>query len=179
MVSTAEKPQTKKLIAGGDPDAPFNPPTEEQFVNEAGEKVEFLEADSLQRIASLLVERRPSLGVVRNFNVIYAWRRKGGSLHGLQRYGKTERLGALDKWLGEHDFVVWLAADHLNGATAWKVEAELFTAMCAIGATPKGLPTLNYPDFSNYHAVVQEYGSKVREEIRVLAEQLKFGEMEE
>jgi len=171
---TAEKTQAKKLIAGGNPDAPFNPPTEETFVNEDGEKVEFMEADSLTRIASLLVERRPSLGVVRNFDVMYAWRRKGGSLHGLPRFGSTVRLGALDKWLGEHDFVVWLAADHLNGATAWKVEAELFTAMCAIGATPKGLPTLNYPDFSNYHAVIQEYGSKVREEIRVLAEQLRF-----
>lgn len=186
MVMTPEKPktETRKLVGGGDPDAPFNPPEETAFLDKDGTEVEFLEADSLKQLAALLIERKSVLGACRRHKIRYAWRKKGGTLNKAPKFGKAERLGKLDRWLAadgtdkvKYEWVVWLAADHLNGATAWQIEAELFNAMCGIGESEKGTPAVNPPDFIGYHPAIQEYGTW-REEYRVLKEQLRFEGLE-
>lgn len=147
----------RKLSTGGDPDAKLNPPAEEDFIID-GEEQDYIYADTLKNIAAALMERRPGLSGLRECTLSYYWKRKGGTNKEGDRLGGVKRFGAIEREVSGIDFVVWLAADHLQGSTAYVIEAALYHELLKCGTTEKGTTTLHSPDVVCFSTELSECG---------------------
>jgi hypothetical protein len=88
---------------------------------------EFAEAPALEALAAELLSHYhlPAAGAGR---ITYMWRRKGGSSGGALTFGKCQKPSGLLAHFAATDFIIWLAADHLDkgNATYRQVRALLF-----------------------------------------------------
>lgn len=130
-----ELPAGRRLILGGDPDAPAKTYGQAAF-DSAGE--EFLPDPRLDEIAEALIGRhRLDAGDV---VVLYRWKDKGGETNGSQTLGKCVKLSGHARHFAEADYLIWLAADHCrtNALTAWQLEALLFHELLHITLEENG-----------------------------------------
>lgn len=131
------------------------PPSEAAFGTD-----DFLSASELERLASRFCAEYPNhLGHVADVRLSVLWKRAGGKQRGQLLVGKAEKVSGLAKFWGESDFVVWLAADHLRGASGERIANCLFHELLHIGSDPDtGDAKLVGHDWEGFVLEVQERG---------------------
>lgn len=170
----------RRLVTGGDPDAPARIPGVGDFRLEGKE---FLPAPDIEAIAQALIDRH-EFGWEADLTVTYLWKDKGGTTDGLPCFGKTIRLSGLNKHGIGGDFVIWLAADNcrLSGFTAWQLEALTFHELCHVGIDEDSGKAILHPhEFTGFRAELAEYGAWAPDLERMAAtvKQLGFWDKEE
>lgn len=106
-------------------------PTELDFGDEA-----YLEAEDLQALGADLIARHPdTLGHIADLTVAYLWKKTGGKRAGRPVFGKTAKRSGLVAAFTTADFIIWLAADHVEeaGYSPKQIEALLFHELNHIG----------------------------------------------
>lgn len=156
-------PEGSKLIAGGKADEEFPVPDMEEFEDDGGNAVEFIEAGDLERIAKALISKRPELKLLRDWTIAYRWKSAGGITGGKLTLGKCVKASGLVKHFGAVDWIVWLGADNVRDMrlTRWQVEALVYHELCHCevvtnenGSTPK----VRAHDFEGFRSEVEAYG---------------------
>lgn len=131
---------------------------------------DFLDAPEVRDIARQLIDAYPSrFGVIRNLRMVYYWKRDGGKSEGKPVYGKCVKVPPLARALSVEedadekipaDFVIWLAADHINAAlfSRFQLEALIYHELCHVDVSEKGKPALLPHDFEGFKSEILEYG---------------------
>lgn len=98
----------------------FRVPVESEFFGD-----DFLEDPRLDEVGEGV---RAARHLPREPRVIYRWKKKGGTTQGMLKMAFCQKLSGAAKHLGDADYLVWVAADHLRseGYTAGQVEALLY-----------------------------------------------------
>lgn len=87
-------------------------PAEFEFGDEA-----YTAAPDLEALAHTLIRRYPdALGHIAEVTVAYLWKKAGGKRGGNATFGKTAKRGGLVAAFTSADFIIWLAADHVEAA---------------------------------------------------------------
>lgn len=136
-------------------------------VPDAFDDGDFLRAKDIEAIAALLIGHyEGQFAHLRKLSIGYAWKRTGGAPHGSRTLGKTVKASGLTRYFSGHDFIIWLAADHLrefndddNPATFWQVEAIVYHEMMHVAVDLNGAPILRAHDFEGFAKEVTEYGA--------------------
>jgi hypothetical protein len=131
MSATATK---KLLVYGDDPEAQFLIPHDDEFrlADDSSEdkiqEVEFLDAPVLASICQALIEKRTCFEHLRDANLHYLWKRKGGKSKGNLRYAQIQKPSGLLAYYSAMDYIVWAGADNCRSAmlTWWQMEAVMF-----------------------------------------------------
>jgi Putative phage metallopeptidase len=134
----------------------YDVPKDEEFGDEA-----WLPAIDLEKIADRLIEKRPELAHLYDFQTKFFWRRKGGESGGHLTLGKCAKVGGLAKaFAPDATFAVWLAADHCRErkVTSYQVEAYVYHELLHTATDEKGRPVIVGHDFTGFHIEVREYG---------------------
>lgn len=156
------------LVADGwdddaEPQDPFELPGEDAFdpADSGGFGNEFVEAPELERVARALITAHPArLGHLAPFRIAYRWKRSGGG-GSKPTLGECKRLSGIARHALQAHFLVWLAADHLDGLypTNWHIEALLFHQLCHITFDPKtAKPIIRDHDWTGFDAELRVYG---------------------
>jgi len=85
----------------------FDIPDDYQFFSQ-----EFLNAPSIEAIASSLIGKWPEFDGLEDLQLRYLWKKKGGAKGGILTLGKCEKVSGLSHYFSEADFVIWIAADN-------------------------------------------------------------------
>lgn len=111
LMTPATPPTDEEIAANVSPRSPFIPDPKDQ--------PDWQESEYLERIARRVINEhgeRLSAGI-QDAEVLYLWKAKGGSLRGRWTLGKAATMTGLTRFLGEADFLIWLAVDH-----CWSME---------------------------------------------------------
>lgn len=113
-------------------------PKEEDFTvkattNQLGGVLEFKHTDDLDRLGAKLLEECPEFSHITDLEprMCFAWKRRGGTSGGKRNFSNPIKCSPLLKYLGNYEFVVWVAADHTAHMAFddHKIEAALFRAL--------------------------------------------------
>jgi hypothetical protein len=141
---------------GGDPEAKYPIPPD------AGFGADFGPAPDIARIAeALIAAEEVRFGFLRDVDVRYLWKRKGGKSKGKATLGKCVKASGLVKYLGsDADFVIWVAADATRerALTTRQMEALVFHELLHISQGDDGEPILVGHDFEGFAAELDTYG---------------------
>jgi hypothetical protein len=96
---------------------------------------DFLPGPTIEDLADRLIDDFPELSHLLDIPISYLWKRKGGASQGNPNLGKCTALSGAARYFGKHDFLVWLAADHVRDAalTPAQREALLYHQLRHIG----------------------------------------------
>lgn len=126
-------------------------------------KLAFEVAPDLADMADGLIEEHDELfHHLRDYQVTYLWKQKGGKSKRQNKRRGVQITGQLLRHFARCTFVVWLAADHgtTEKWTPKQVEALLFAALLEMQEDPKrGGPMLVAPDFAGFRKELEEYGA--------------------
>jgi len=142
--------------AAADGEFVYAVPSKRQFGEAA-----FLPAEDVRRVAERLIDRHAaSFGFLRQFQVAYLWKAKGGASKGTATLGKCEKASPLVAYFGEHHLIVWLAADHCRELrmTERQVEALVFHELSHASLTEDGDLAIVGHDFEGFASELREYG---------------------
>lgn len=131
-------------------------PVEEDF-----EDTDWLPAEDLEKIADRLIETKPDLKHLYDFQVAYFWKRAGGKKAGQPVMGQCSKVsGKMKAFAPGAHFMVWLAADHAREqeTTAYQVEAFVFHELLHTGVSDKKLPVIRPHDWQGFDSELREYG---------------------
>lgn len=168
----------RRLLSGGNPDAPIDVPEEDAFIqwlDERGEPLdwdaslaeegeaqptkrilEFVPAERLERMGLALIRDCEEFKSVSGFRFAFRWKRAGGPASGIMR-----PRGLLADVL-RADFLVWLNAEiwqmPLLGVTAFDVETELYGRLILADAS-KGRPKIRQPQLAICYRQAERYGA--------------------
>lgn len=121
---------------------------------------EFTAAPDLENIGLRLV--RKHFTFPETVAIHYLWKAKGGS-GGTETLGKCTKASGLTGFYSNADFIIWVAADHvdLTPLSRLQVEALLYHELCHISAEEDGgevaLELLKH-DVEAFRAEITEYG---------------------
>lgn len=125
---------------------------------------EFMSAPALERLAEKLIDKHDMDASY--FDIAVLWKRKGGTSQGQPTLGKTAKISGLTQYFSEGiQFVIWLAADHVDDLefTNYQLEALLARELMHIGARTDDdgsvNPVLVGYDFAGFSENVQQYGN--------------------
>ena len=123
---------------------------------------EYGSAPDLTRIGWALVKRHFTT-LPEGVRIEFLWKARGGSSNGKLTLGKCIKMGGLALHFAETDYVIWLAADHIDALPLdrYQVEALLFHELCHIDATKeeeKVTIAVNAHDLEAFKAEVEYYG---------------------
>lgn len=104
---------------------PYPVPVPERFVGDDGESVDYIPAGDLRPIVARLMCECPELAFLASHEVAVFWRKKGGERRGKKILGTCQHPTGLLAHYAECDWIVWLAADNLKGASERVIEATL------------------------------------------------------
>jgi hypothetical protein len=167
---TATRTRERKLISVPDehPDTAYTRIPDAEAFGDA----DFLRAKDLESIATMMIDHyEGQFGHLRKFSIGYAWKRAGGASKGASTLGKTVKGSGLVRYFSQHDFIIWLAADHLREfnegergeaqipATFWQVEALLYHELMHAEANEKEEPVYKGHDFEGFTKEITEYGA--------------------
>lgn len=121
-------PPARQLVTGGDPDASIHIPSTREFDGR-----DFMTAPGLERVGLALIAKG-AIDLKQEPHISFLWKRAGGKSGGNFVLGKCVKLSGLNAYFGEVDFVVWLAADHLEvmRPNAYVVEGLIFHELAHI-----------------------------------------------
>lgn len=125
------------------------------------ENGDWLPAKDLEGIADRLIETKPDLAHLYDFQTVYFWKRTGGRKDGRAHIGQCSRVtGRMKAVAPGADYMIWLAADHCRemGMTVYQAEAFMFHEMMHTQADEKGRPRIRPHDWQGFDAEVREYG---------------------
>ena len=167
MVLTAANPMLDHCVSD-DPEAPYPVPGLPAFIDANGKLRAYAPAADLADLADRLFERHDgSLYAASSLRIAYSWKAAGGAKSGNAVLGACKKLSDTEKFVAYHaagdgakppEILIWLAADHLRGATAYTVEACLFHELLHSGRTKKAAPTVLPHDCEMFGAEVRVYG---------------------
>ena len=104
-------------------------PAEEDFGS-----ADFMEAPGLAAIGRNLILSLPEFSSFQDTKVLYLWKKKGGKSQGQDVMGKCSKPSGLSAYFAACDFVIWLAADHVESwAMADRLEPLLYHETCHMG----------------------------------------------
>lgn len=148
----------RRLITGGDPDEPAQPPNADTFKVEGKE---FLPAPDIEEIAEALISHH-GFPWATEVGMSYFWKDKGGTSQGKAVLGKCVKLSGLAKVGIGGDFAIWLAADTARDVrlTAWQMEAAIYHELLHVGwSTESDTPGVVPHEFQGFLAELREYGA--------------------
>lgn len=169
----ARRPRPRRLILGGDPDAPCGAPTgivwvNAEYVAAGGNPLaddapldDWREAPEIAAIANALIHQYARFRHLRKREIVYRWNREGGAVGGKDVLGKCVKVGKAVKAFGVRaEFLIWVAADNASyhGLDAYQLEALIFHELCHAGETDKRKPRILPHDVTAFVAEVEEYG---------------------
>lgn len=159
--TTMRYPSHKKLNM--EPGELYGAPSEKLF--DIDGEGDFLPTPDLQDIAQVLIDRCTEFEHLLGQKIIYLWRREGGEQQGLATMGKCQKTSGLIKHFAESEWVIWLAADHVNSYSLMRgqVEALLHHELCHAGEMidkegNKKAKVIGH-DFDGFIANVRRYGA--------------------
>lgn len=163
----------RRLVLGGDPDAPCGAPTgitwvNAEYIGRGGNPLaedapldDWREAPEIAAIAEALIARHKRFRHLRKREVVYRWNREGGAVGGKDTLGKCVKVGkAIKAFDVSADFLIWVAADNADyhQLDAYQLEALIFHELCHASETDKGKPKIAPHDVTAFVAEVEEYG---------------------
>lgn len=160
--AVAEEVGAPVLTVVGDPPTDFGPgepiPAEETFT--ANDESDFIFDAKLQKVGEHLIKKLPEFVHLRDYRVMFAWKRRGGATRGEPTYGNVVRGNSLLRMLGNTDFVVWLAADHCREIefTTQVREALIYHQLAHTAADEYGKPFIQGHDFEGFETEIERYG---------------------
>lgn len=132
----------------------------------------YIAAPTLEEMAVRLMANKPAFDELRDLDIVFRWKAKGGNQKGWPRLGGIERVsGQTLAFIAgpAPDLLVWLAADTLrdSGVTEIQVEAMLFDQLASVewsDGDEDGDPTwrLVGPEIMCHLATLEEYGAFTR-----------------
>lgn len=141
--------QDATILTGG-----FPVPTESRFGSG-----QFVDSPEVAGVAADLLRKHDSLRHLRDLDIRYWWRKKGGERKGKSHLGDTLKpSGPLRFALDGATFLIWLAADHLEGWDAQRIEPLLFHQLLRCGVDENGDPYKAAPDFEGFVEELRAYG---------------------
>lgn len=158
MSAAVKEPPVEQL----DPPTAFGPsvpiPAEETFT--AQDEKDFIFDATLQEIGQRQIELYPEFVHLQEYNVRFAWKRRGGAIKGEPTYGSLVRGNALLRMLGNTDFVVWLAADHCREIDFGEREREalIYHQLAHSAADEYGKPFVQGHDLEMFTSEVERFG---------------------
>ncbi len=155
----------RQLLTSGEPEALYPVP-------ELPAAADFVDAPDLKRIGWAIIAadriRLPQIDApglpTRDVRLTFLWKAKGGASAGRATFGKAVKLSGLNRYFGDADIVIWLAADYCRGyATAWQIEALIFHELSHVVPVrdAKGNVTgygIEGHDFEGFRAEIEHYG---------------------
>ncbi|HEY8692675.1 MAG TPA: putative metallopeptidase [Chloroflexota bacterium] len=136
-------------------------PLKAAFKDDFGGRLDFLPAPDLTSLADDLIDRHERLASLPQITIHYLWKREGGGRNGKATYGKCQKPSGLLAHYSRADFVIWLAADRVQGSnmTSQQVEALLLHEMLHIGRDPEtDAWVVVGHDVEEFAYVIQSYG---------------------
>lgn len=113
-------------------------PKEDDFVLSTDENQitgahEFKDDEQLTKCGEKLLEDCPEFTHITDMDprICFLWKRKGGNSRGKRQFSNVQKCSPLAKFLGQYEFVVWVAADHAfnMGFDDEKIEAAIYRAL--------------------------------------------------
>lgn len=152
----AEKPN---LSAVPHRDELYPVPIEAAF----GEGIEFIDARDVKTIAEdLILQHDHIFGWLRNYVVLYRWRKVGGETAGKAKLGECKKANGHDRFLfgKKVHFFVTLSADNIRDRqlTREQVEALIFHELNHAGTSEKGKPMILPHEFEGFRSELEQYG---------------------
>lgn len=93
----------------------------------------FKDSEQLTQCGEKLLEDCPEFTHITAMEprICFLWKRKGGNSRGKRQFSNVAKCSPLAKFLGQYEFVVWIAADHAfnMGFDDTKIEAALYRAL--------------------------------------------------
>lgn len=128
-----------------------------------GEGIEFIDAPDVRSIAGDLIDTHDYLfGWLRNYVVLYRWRKVGGEAGGKAKLGETKKANGHDRFLygKKVHFFVTLSADTIRdrALTREQVEALIFHELNHAGTNEKGKPVILPHEFEGFKSELETYG---------------------
>lgn len=152
-MTTATDTPHRLIVGSGDPDEAYPlPPL----------KGEFTPAPDLAQIGNELMDK--ALHLPPELQVTFLWKARGGSSSGRDVLGKCQKPGGLLAYFSETHYVVWLAADHIDGLpmSRFQVEALLYHELLHIDVEQDEDGALKCSmrghDLEEFRDVVSRYG---------------------
>jgi hypothetical protein len=140
-------------------------PGQDSFLDKFDEVTEFQPVNKKIRdlVDDLINKHKLS---ARNVTLDVLWKRKGGTGGGRETWGKCIKLSGPAKYYGGGtEFVIWIAADHLEAAriTNYQLEALLYHELLHITEVEdedgNAKAILRSHEFEGFIAEIAEYGS--------------------
>jgi len=130
-------------------------PVESAFNND-----EYLQSDALENIARTLTANYDELKHLRGQAIDFFWKKHGGFAKGKTRLGDTKKLSGLTRHFADGTpFVIWLAADHLEGWGQEQIEPLVFHYQLRCGVDEDGDQYIVAPDFEGFVPELKRYGA--------------------
>lgn len=136
----------------------YDVPYEAQF-----NKADFKSAPGLKAIAERTIADTPEFAHLRDVNIRYFWKRRGGTKGGNPRYGALVRPSGLAGYaLGSPVYALWLAADHIRDAK-WQprtFDAQIFDLLAHSAVDPDDHSAYRIlgDDFSGMNLTLTHFG---------------------
>lgn len=182
MTATAAPTTARRLVTGGNPDAPAGPPTEEDFVprawldadarrtpeDDAAPHDDYRPAPDVQHVAETLIAKHHRFRHLRDVRLDYRWKRRGGATAGKATLGKCVKVSGLVKDYTDATWIVWLAADHALALDAYQLEALIFHELLHAETDEEGeKPIVRPHDAECFVAEIEHYGLWMTDLVRV------------
>lgn len=109
-----------------------------------GRVFEYMRAPDLTEIGyEVLGDYADHLQPALDFSIEFMWKRKGGESGGNSVLGRCVKVGGLAGFYADHQFLIWVAADHARDfrLTRHQVEALLFHELKHVDRTETYAPT--------------------------------------
>jgi len=137
------------------------PPSQASFGHD-----QYMLAPGLEALAERLIERHDCFEHLRDVDIVYLWRAKGGASGGKAVLGKCQKPGGLLAFFAKYEFAIWLAADAAVAydLSARQIESALFHELkhCGYVVPSNDDEPLRYVvvghDVTAFNDEVREYG---------------------
>lgn len=159
LVTQDEPTRERRLLIGGNPNAPAPIPLDEEFEEN---ETDFLDAPLLAKIGAAVIAAYPEeFGHLNTATIRYLWKRKGGKHQGSPILGYCWKASGIGKFYAGGEFVIWIGADTAReiGLTNYQLEAAIFHETLHAEVDPEtAKPAIRGHDCQMFNAEVERYG---------------------
>lgn len=131
-------------------------PLEDTFLQD------YQQDDRLMELATVLIHHCEELRFIEDFSVTYLWKRTGGKSKGRMTLGTCTKTAGLVHFFCRTDYVIWVAADHLQylhvRARAVNIAALMYHELRHIAQTEKGEPAIQGHEFEGFASEIDRFG---------------------
>lgn len=136
-------------------------PAPDQFIGPDGEPCEFLVREDLTDLGQRVIGQYEQFAHLLSLEVLFLWKAQGGASNGRDTLGKAQRPTGLLRHFSDAQFIIWLAADHIQKRflSSRQIEAIIFHELCHCSVDEeKGTPKIIGHDLSAFISEVAHYG---------------------